>query len=117
MNKKKVLIVGGTGYLGQHTLRSFSTTSYYDVAFTYNSAPPPQKLLQTLSHCSSFHVDLSSGLGFDSVSSTFGLVIHSSYYDQYHRNSQFTIPIRFNRSQNYFDISHYDYMISVLISQ
>ncbi|XP_074279901.1 uncharacterized protein LOC141605139 [Silene latifolia] len=74
MVKKKVVIVGGTGYLGQHLLETLSntqTTSFYDVAFTYHSTPP-HTLLQSLPHFSSFPIDLHSGHGFDSISTTFG---------------------------------------------
>ncbi|KAL9245337.1 hypothetical protein vseg_019000 [Gypsophila vaccaria] len=75
-NKKKVLIVGGTGYLGQHLLNSFSnstqTTPSYDLAFTFHSTPP-LKLLQSLHPTTlSFPVDLCTGLGFDSISPAFG---------------------------------------------
>ncbi|KAL2892275.1 Methionine adenosyltransferase 2 subunit beta, partial [Bienertia sinuspersici] len=74
MSKKRVLIVGGTGYLGQHLLEAFSnlqTCPYFDLAFTYHSTPP-SKLLNALPHSLSFPVDLQNGHGFDSISSTFG---------------------------------------------
>lgn len=74
MGKKKVLIVGGTGYLGQHLLQAFSdgqTTPFHDIAFTHHSTPP-QKLLDALPHSLSFSVDLRSGSGFDSISASFG---------------------------------------------
>lgn len=73
MGKKKVLIVGGTGYLGQHLLQAFSdgqTTPFHDIAFTHHSTP--QKLLDALPHSLSFSVDLRSGSGFDSISASFG---------------------------------------------
>lgn len=76
MGKKKVVIVGGTGYLGQHILASFSdveTTPFYDVAFTYHSTPP-HNLLEALPHTLSFPLDLHSRLEFDSISTSFGQV-------------------------------------------
>ncbi|OMP00503.1 dTDP-4-dehydrorhamnose reductase [Corchorus olitorius] len=73
MSKMKVLVVGGTGYLGQHLLQGFSEIqgTPYDVAFTYNSFPP-QPLLDAFPHSLAFHVDLKTGLGFDSISQQFG---------------------------------------------
>ncbi|OMO78646.1 dTDP-4-dehydrorhamnose reductase [Corchorus capsularis] len=73
MSKTKVLVVGGTGYLGQHLLQGFSEIqgTPYDVAFTYNSFPP-QPLLDAFPHSLAFHVDLKTGLGFDSISHQFG---------------------------------------------
>ncbi|KAJ8450192.1 hypothetical protein Cgig2_033386 [Carnegiea gigantea] len=74
MGKNKVLIVGGTGYLGQHLLQAFAdgqTTPFHDIAFAHHSTPP-QKLLDALPHSLSFSVDLRSGSGFDSISASFG---------------------------------------------
>ncbi|KAK9749364.1 hypothetical protein RND81_02G120800 [Saponaria officinalis] len=75
MSKKKVLVVGGSGYLGQHLIDSFSTsktTPLYDLAFTYNTTPP-QQLLQALPHTIlSFPLDFHTGHGFDSISASFG---------------------------------------------
>ncbi|XVF22601.1 hypothetical protein REPUB_Repub12eG0185400 [Reevesia pubescens] len=74
MSKKKVLIVGGTGYLGQHLFQGISEiqgTAPYDVAFTYNTFPP-QPLLDAFPSSLAFHVDLKTGLGFDSISQQFG---------------------------------------------
>ncbi|XP_047322856.1 methionine adenosyltransferase 2 subunit beta [Impatiens glandulifera] len=74
MEKKKLLIVGGTGYLGQHILQHLSaggggTTSSYDVAFTHHSPllaviPPSSSLV--------FQVDLRTGHGFQAISEAFG---------------------------------------------
>lgn len=68
-----MLVVGGTGYLGQHLLQqlSDSQTASYDLAFTFHSTPP-QQLLQAIPHSLSFPVDLASGDGFDSVLHSFG---------------------------------------------
>jgi len=78
MSKKKILIVGGTGYLGQHLLQSY----YYSnqsltVAFTYHSSPLLQPLLDAFPHSQPFHVDLKSGIGFDAISNAFGQVLFS----------------------------------------
>ena len=76
----KVLVVGGTGYLGQHLLEALSKIGGdeaipYDLAFTYHSDPsPPQALLAAVPHCLSFRVDLRTGDGFDAVSRRFGQV-------------------------------------------
>lgn len=75
MSKKRVLVVGGTGYLGQHLLQGLSEIEGkpYDVAATHHSTPLPQLLLDALSHSFGFfHVDLKSGSGFDAVALKFG---------------------------------------------
>nr|DAD47457.1 TPA_asm: hypothetical protein HUJ06_017394 [Nelumbo nucifera] len=75
MDRKRVLVVGGTGYLGQHLLQGFLEMEGkpYDVAFTHHSSPP-QKLLDAVSPCPAFPVDLQTGQGFDTISATFGQV-------------------------------------------
>ena len=76
-NKKKVLIVGGTGYLGQHLLQGFSEnqeTSQYALAFTHYTSRPPQPLLDAIPQALPFHVDLRTGDGFDAISQKFGHV-------------------------------------------
>lgn len=72
-------MVGGSGYLGQHLLLTFSdlqlqtsSLSSYDLAFTYHSTPPPPKLLHALPHSLSFPVDSHNGHGFDSITTSFG---------------------------------------------
>ncbi|KAG5410515.1 hypothetical protein IGI04_006834 [Brassica rapa subsp. trilocularis] len=69
--KTKVVVVGGTGYLGQHLLQAFAEDRY-DVAFTHHSCPLPGLLLDAFPHFPSFHVDLKTGLGFHSISHHFG---------------------------------------------
>ncbi|KAF8075550.1 hypothetical protein N665_1086s0001 [Sinapis alba] len=69
--KTKVVIVGGTGYLGQHLLQAFAGDCY-DVAFTHHSCPLSRLLLDAIPHFPSFHVDLKTGLGFHSISHHFG---------------------------------------------
>lgn len=75
MSKKKVLVVGGTGYVGQHLLSGFSEIDGvpYDIAFTYHSFAP-EDLLRALSHLPAFQVDLKSGQGFDTIAEKFGQV-------------------------------------------
>ncbi|CAL1399054.1 unnamed protein product [Linum trigynum] len=73
----KVLVVGGTGYLGQHVLEGLSTIADdavpYDLAFTYHSTPnPPPLLLAGVPQCLAFHVDLRTGDGLETVSRRFG---------------------------------------------
>ncbi|EEF50486.1 methionine adenosyltransferase 2 subunit beta [Ricinus communis] len=73
--KKKVLVVGGTGYLGQHLLQGLSEIedSPYDLAFTHHSnSTPPQPLLDAVRHSPSFHVDLQTGDGFQAITHEFG---------------------------------------------
>ncbi|XP_009343602.2 dTDP-4-dehydrorhamnose reductase-like [Pyrus x bretschneideri] len=79
-SKKRVLVVGGTGYLGQHLLQGFSqiegkgitSTTPFDLAFTHHSNPPPQALLDAFPHLLPFQVDLKTGHGFQAISQTFG---------------------------------------------
>lgn len=76
-NKKKVLVVGGTGYLGQHLLQGFTEnqeTTPYALAFTHHTLPPPQPLLQAIPQALPFHVDLKTGDGLDAISEKFGQV-------------------------------------------
>ncbi|XP_047978132.1 methionine adenosyltransferase 2 subunit beta-like [Salvia hispanica] len=71
MSKKRVLIVGGTGYLGQHLLQSFADAdSQLDLAFTHHSAPP-QPLLNAIPHALSFPLDLRTCHGLDAISHPF----------------------------------------------
>ncbi|KAL6981900.1 hypothetical protein U1Q18_023518 [Sarracenia purpurea var. burkii] len=78
MSRKRVLVVGGTGYLGQHLLQALSKiqgsegTSSYDLAFTYHSNPPPPPLLRAIPQPLAFHLDLRTGHGFDAISQAFG---------------------------------------------
>ncbi|KAK2971836.1 hypothetical protein RJ640_001000 [Escallonia rubra] len=80
MSRKRVLVVGGTGYLGQHLLQAFShgatpptpSEHEYDVAFTYHSNPPPQPLLDAVPDSLAFCVDLRTGHGLDAISHAFG---------------------------------------------
>ncbi|XP_061340180.1 uncharacterized protein LOC133286746 isoform X2 [Gastrolobium bilobum] len=78
MSMKKVLVVGGTGYLGQHLLQAYADTNgngsdnAYDLAFTHHSTPPPQPLLDAISSSLAFYVDLKTGNGFEAISNAFG---------------------------------------------
>lgn len=81
MSKKKVLVVGGTGYLGQHLLQGLSETQArapttspfcYDLAFTHHCSPPPPPLLEAIPDALAFHVDLRTGNGFEAISQAFG---------------------------------------------
>lgn len=69
-----MLVVGGTGYLGQHLLLGLSEIKpQFEIAYTHHSNPnPPHPLIQALPQAQSFSVDLRSGEGFDSVSAAFG---------------------------------------------
>ncbi|KAL5718403.1 hypothetical protein ACHQM5_011308 [Ranunculus cassubicifolius] len=73
MARNRVLIVGGTGYLGQHLLQQFTQTltNQFDLAFTHYSNPPPQ-LLTSIPQSLPFKVDLQTGEGLTTISTTFG---------------------------------------------
>ncbi|XP_057454545.1 uncharacterized protein LOC130746053 [Lotus japonicus] len=65
MSKKKIVVVGGTGYLGQHLLQALADSPHaYDLAFTFHSTHPPQPLLDAIPTSLPFQVDLKSGNGF-----------------------------------------------------
>ncbi|KAK7349548.1 hypothetical protein VNO77_06999 [Canavalia gladiata] len=79
MNKKKILVVGGTGYLGQHLLHAYgdanangTPSSAFDLAFTHHSSPPPNPLLHVIPSSLAFRVDLKTGFGFEAISNSFG---------------------------------------------
>ncbi|CAL4886106.1 unnamed protein product [Urochloa decumbens] len=71
--RKRVLVVGGSGYLGQHLLAELaSAADRLDVAFTHHSPAPPQPLLDALPSVRAFRADLRSGDGFEAISASFG---------------------------------------------
>ncbi|XP_010934852.1 uncharacterized protein [Elaeis guineensis] len=73
--RKRVLVVGGTGYLGQHLLEGLARAnggSRYDLAFTHHRPIPPQELIDAISPVLPFRVDLIAGDGFDAISAKFG---------------------------------------------
>ncbi|KAJ1392608.1 RmlD-like substrate binding domain [Sesbania bispinosa] len=74
--KKKILIVGGTGYLGQHLLQAFADSTSdgnaFTLAFTHYSAEPSRHLLYAFPSALLFQLDLRSGNGFDVISSVLG---------------------------------------------
>lgn len=88
MARKKVVVVGGTGYLGQHILEAIAKDGQrrkmngdggdggdempWDLAFTHNRPIPPPELMEAISPVQSFRVDLRTGEGLDAVSATFG---------------------------------------------
>nr|GMD65011.1 methionine adenosyltransferase 2 subunit beta [Ipomoea batatas] len=77
MSEKKVLVVGGTGYLGQHLLQGFTEVLHslpysLSLAFTYYSNPPSKPLLDGIPQALPFHVDLRTGHGFDAISKNLG---------------------------------------------
>ncbi|KAK6141022.1 hypothetical protein DH2020_025232 [Rehmannia glutinosa] len=76
MSKTRVVIVGGTGYLGQHLLRSFADNLQANfplaLAFTHRSIHPPKALLNAIPQALHFQVDLSTGDGLNAISDVFG---------------------------------------------
>jgi nucleoside-diphosphate-sugar epimerase len=75
---RRVLVVGGSGYLGQHLLAALASyAGRLDVAFTHHhSQAPPQPLLDALPSASvrAFRADLRLGDGFEAISASFGQV-------------------------------------------
>ncbi|XP_039828680.1 uncharacterized protein LOC120690177 isoform X3 [Panicum virgatum] len=75
--RKWVLVVGGSGYLGQHLLAALaSAAGCLDVAFTHHSQAPPQPLLDALP---SVRADLRSGDGFETIAASFGQKDHERF--------------------------------------
>ncbi|KAK9093210.1 hypothetical protein Syun_028121 [Stephania yunnanensis] len=74
MGRKRVLVVGGTGYLGQHLLQGLAKlqTKPYDLAFTHHSNNPPQPLTDAISPSLAFRIDLETGHGLSAISEAFG---------------------------------------------
>ncbi|XP_074563166.1 uncharacterized protein LOC141819812 [Curcuma longa] len=70
--RKRVLVVGGTGYLGQHLLQGLAGGLLYDLAFTHHRPIPPPDLVAAVSPVLPFRIDLRTGDGFDAISSSFG---------------------------------------------
>ncbi|CAM8925092.1 unnamed protein product [Rhodiola kirilowii] len=73
MGRKKVLVIGGTGYLGQHLLQGLAVIEdppYY-VAYTFASSLP-SALIRAIPHALAFHVDLTTGQGLEVIPETFG---------------------------------------------
>ncbi|XP_022030153.1 dTDP-4-dehydrorhamnose reductase isoform X3 [Helianthus annuus] len=67
---KRLLIIGGSGYLGQHLLQSFSDSSpHLSTAFTHHSSSPPQSIPDAIIP---FQLDLHTGQGFHSITNQFG---------------------------------------------
>lgn len=75
MSKKKIVVTGGTGYLGQHLLQAYADGNAYDLAFTYHSTPLPRPLLEAFPSSLPFQVDLKTGNGFEAISNAFGQVL------------------------------------------
>ncbi|CAI5509800.1 unnamed protein product [Closterium sp. Naga37s-1] len=78
----KVLIVGGTGYLGQFLVKAFleagnteagGCSTCDDVALTYCSTPPTAEQVAALGGPRAFRVDLASGDGLAACIAEFGL--------------------------------------------
>ncbi|KAE8779855.1 methionine adenosyltransferase 2 subunit beta [Hordeum vulgare] len=75
MERRRVLVVGGSGYLGQHLLAALAAGGDgvgVDVAFTYHRGAAPRALLDALPGVRAFRADLRSGDGLEAVSESFG---------------------------------------------
>jgi nucleoside-diphosphate-sugar epimerase len=76
--RKRVLVVGGSGYLGQHLLAALASSAGVavdvDVAFTHHRDAAPPRLLDALPAIRAFRVDLRSGDGLEDIAASFGQV-------------------------------------------
>jgi NAD(P)-dependent dehydrogenase (short-subunit alcohol dehydrogenase family) len=76
--RKRVLVVGGSGYLGQHLLAALASSAGagvdVDVAFTHHRDAAPPRLLDALPGIRAFRVDLRSGDGLEAIAASFGQV-------------------------------------------
>ncbi|KAJ0963814.1 hypothetical protein J5N97_028936 [Dioscorea zingiberensis] len=73
--RKRVLVVGGNGYLGQHllvTLAGAGGSLPFDLAFTHHRPIPPPELLAAASPAIPFRADLQTGEGFEAIAQSFG---------------------------------------------
>lgn len=70
--RKRVLVVGGSGYLGQHLLAALASCGDVDVAFTHHRDAAPRQLLDALPGVRAFRADLRSGDGLEAVAASFG---------------------------------------------
>ncbi|XP_020680198.1 methionine adenosyltransferase 2 subunit beta [Dendrobium catenatum] len=73
--RKRVLVIGGSGYLGQHLLDGLAkadSETPFDLAFTHHRPIPPPELIDAVSPVYPFRVDVRTGEGFESISNTFG---------------------------------------------
>ncbi|KAI0509988.1 hypothetical protein KFK09_010588 [Dendrobium nobile] len=73
--RKRVLVIGGSGYLGQHLLDGLAKADNetpFDLAFTHHRPIPPPELIDAISPVYPFRVDVRTGEGFESISNTFG---------------------------------------------
>ena len=75
--RKRVSVVGGSGYLVQHLLAASSAANRLDIAFNRHSPAPPQPLLDALP---SVRADLRSGDGLEAISASFGQVQYASAF-------------------------------------
>ena len=91
----KVLIVGGTGYLGQFLVQHLSRNRNDSVAFTYNSS---LRIVQDLiregtlgggegAKLKAYQVDLCTGEGLDQIEEEPHLVINSKSFLPAHSHS------------------------------
>ena len=72
----KILITGGTGYLGQFLVKAFASDSEvpHDVALTYSTKQPSAEQLSLLGPCKAFKTDFTTGEGMDECMRDFGMV-------------------------------------------
>ena len=67
--KKVILLVGGSGYLGLHVIEALASSPCdYTLAYTYNSHPAPADLAEKFPNVLAFRLDLRSGEGLEEIS-------------------------------------------------
>ena len=77
--RKWVLVVGGSGYLGQHLLAALaSAAGCLDVAFTHHSQAPPQPLLDALPSVRAIRANSSAALASSQHQPAYDLTFSSA---------------------------------------
>ena len=74
-----MLVVGGSGYLGQHLLAALApATDRLDVAFTHHSQAPPQPLLDALPSVRAIRANSSAALASSQHQPAYDLTFSSA---------------------------------------
>lgn len=110
--RKRVLVVGGSGYLGQHLLQGFSRgagSERYALAFTHHRPSPPAELVDAVSPVRPFRVDLRTGDGFDAISTAFGQVRRSSHRCSLGRHLR-SLHVKISRRICLIAVERFDYL-------
>jgi dTDP-4-dehydrorhamnose reductase len=76
-SRRRVLVTGGSGYLGQHLLEHLALDESIDLAYTYSTAALPVTALRIETP---FHMDLTDDASIKAVISQFQphIVVHTA---------------------------------------